>query len=176
MDGIAVATVHHPKRGQVTRLNWRGWQVDLDGLSVSVPAQHSAEAQLDDLAGLLNAAYRMLGIAVLPRTQSLFGLRATLPEVLSADVVTILRAAQRIAEQSWNRRSFDVYACTSQAWQDAGAPVPYTLLLDTLRAALPPDRASLTEYNDTSGDLAMQTLYDQAISMWHGATDHRRSA
>jgi len=34
---IGVEYVHHVKRGLLTRLTWRGWDVDIDGPNVTVP-------------------------------------------------------------------------------------------------------------------------------------------
>ncbi len=40
ITGIDVDHTQYPRRGQIiTRLSWRGWQVDLDGLSVRVPSR-----------------------------------------------------------------------------------------------------------------------------------------
>lgn len=166
---IDVQHVEHPKRGQVTRLTWRGWQVDMDALSVTVPPQQTT-ARTDDLDTLLRAAYRMLDIAVVRPRRPLTALRVALPEPLAADLVAVLRAAQRIVDRRWDRRSTDVYAATSQAWQDAGMTVPHALLVATLRAALPPAATSLADYEHAAGAQALHTLYDHAIGLW--CTDH----
>ena len=31
---VGIEHVHHIKRGQVTRLTWNGWMVDIDGVGV----------------------------------------------------------------------------------------------------------------------------------------------
>jgi hypothetical protein len=163
ITGIDVHHAQHPKRGQVTRLCWQGWQVDIDGLSVSVPPQDTT-GTIDDLATLLGAAYRMLDIPIIRRPHPLTVLRAAPPEPLAAELVAILSAAQHIADRRWDRRASDVYACTSQAWQDAGMTVPYALLLATLRAALPQAASSLAGYEYVPNAQPLHTLYDRAIA------------
>jgi hypothetical protein len=165
ITGIKVNHAHHPKHGQITRLSWRGWQVDLDGLSVCVPLQDSTGTSIDDLATLLCAAYRMLRIPVVRRPSALAVLRRGLPTTLAAEVAQILRAAQAVADKHWDRRPFDIYACTKQSWQDAGMSVPYAALVTTLRAALPQPGSSLAEHNHTATAAAIHTLYDHAISL-----------
>jgi hypothetical protein len=51
--GIGFEHLHHIKRGQVTRLTWNGWLVDIDGTSVTVALQDSAGKTIADLATLL---------------------------------------------------------------------------------------------------------------------------
>lgn len=165
ITGIAIDHAHHPKRGQITRLSWHGWQVDLDGLSVSVPQQDSTGTTTTDLAILLQAAYRMLNIAV-PRPPDLAAMvRGGLPKPMADDLVSTFRAAQHIADVHWHRRSFDIYACTSQAWHDSGMKLPYALLIATLRSALPQPGSSLADFNDTATASAIHTLYEHAITL-----------
>ncbi len=61
-----------------------------------------------------------------------------------------------------------MYACTKQAWRDAGMPVPYAALVTTLRAALPQPGSSLADHNHTATAAAIHTLYDQAIGLCAG--------
>lgn len=164
ITGIEVDHAHHPKRGQITRLSWHGWQVDIDGLSVSVPLQDSTGRTTTDLATLLQAAYRMLNIAV-PRPPDLAAMvRAGLPKPMAEDLASTLRSAQQIADSHWHRRSFDIYACTSQAWHESGMKLPYALLMATLRAALPQPGSSLADFNDTATASAIHALYEGAIA------------
>lgn len=165
ITGIEVDRTEHPKRGQITRLSWRGWQVDLDELSVSVPQQDSAGKSIDDLATLLCTAYRMLDIPVVRRPSAQTVLSRGLPAPLAGPVAQNLRAAQEVADKHWDRRSFDIYACTKQAWLDDGLSVPYAVLVTTLRAALPNPGSSLAEHNCTATAAAIHTLYDHAISL-----------
>jgi hypothetical protein len=173
LAGIDVQHVEHPKRGQLTRLTWHGWQVDFDALSVTVPPQQNP-ARTGDLDTLLRAAYRMLDIAVVHQRRPLTAVRAELPEPLAAELVAVLRAAQRIVDRRWDRRSTDVYAATSQAWQDADMTVPYALLVATLREALPPTATNLADYEHAASPQALYALYDGAISLW--CTDHADQA
>lgn len=165
LTGLAVEHTDHPKRGQITRLTWRGWQVNLDGLTVCVPQQASPGNNIDDLATLLHAAYRMLNIPVVRRRSAQAILRTGLPAPLAVATAQTLRAAQHVADKRWNRISFDVYACTKQAWLDAGMQVPYAVLVSTLRAALPQPGSSLTEHNHTATAAAIHALYDRAIGL-----------
>jgi hypothetical protein len=92
--GIDVQHVEHPKRGRLTRLTWHGWQVDVDALNVTVPPQQNP-ARTGDLDTLLRVAYRMLDVAIARQRRPLAVLRAELPEPLIAEIVDVLRAAQR---------------------------------------------------------------------------------
>jgi hypothetical protein len=165
LPGLAEEPTHHPARGQITRLSWRGWHVHLDGESVRVPVQDGDGKSIDDLDDLLTAAYRMLNIPIARRPSTLAALRAGLPAPLTGRVVQILRAAQRLADNRWGSRSSGVYDCTHQAWQDAGMGVPYTLLVTALRAALPQPGASLADYHHTATAAALHTLYDHAVGL-----------
>jgi hypothetical protein len=57
-------------------------------------------------------------------------------------------------------------------------PVPHTLLLTTLRAALPP-ATTLADYSHAATPRAIHALFDHAIQIWrggphYGATGVRR--
>lgn len=39
LTDLTVAHLPRTKVGELTRLSWRGWHVDLDGYRVTVPAQ-----------------------------------------------------------------------------------------------------------------------------------------
>jgi hypothetical protein len=168
LTGVVVAHVPSVKGGELTRLSWRGWHIDLDGQRVTVPAQLIADKSMEDLDLLLGAGYRMLNIATAPRLSPLPQLRDRLPDVMVAQIVAILRSAQRIADIDCRRRAFDIYNCTRRAWQDAGMSVPYALLLRSLRAALPPGVGTLAAYDRWARATAVHDLYTAAISSWRG--------
>ena len=162
---IAVTQADHPKRGHVTRLTWHGWHVDIDDQSVSVPTQPSDGKNIEALATLLNAAYRTLNIPTARRHWPAAAVWSGLSEPLAAATETILRAARALAAAQWSLRSFDIYACTRQAWLATNQRVPHALLITALRAALPQPGASLAEYNDTATRTAILALYDRAIEL-----------
>jgi hypothetical protein len=108
-----------------------------------VPTQPIAGKNMDDLDLLLGTGYRMLNIATSPRLSPLPQLRNRLPDAMVAQIIAVLRAARNLADMDCRRRAFDIYECTSRAWQDAGMSVPYALLLRSLRAALPPGVGTL---------------------------------
>ena len=138
LTGLNVTHLPRIKGEDQTRLSWRGWHVDLDGQRVTVPAQPIAGKNTADLDLLLGAGYRMLDITTAARLSPLPQLRGRIPDGMITQIVEILQAAQRIAETDCHRQAFDVYDCTNRAWHDAGMPVPYALLMRSLRAALPP--------------------------------------
>jgi hypothetical protein len=176
---IAIEHVHHTKRGEITRLAWKGWMVDIDGVSVTVPLQDTAGKTIADLGTLLGAAYRMVNIPIARGPAPLARIRADLPAVKVREVVDVLRAAQAIAENDCHRRTFDIYGCISRAWRNADMPVPHTLLIATLRAALPP-ATTLADYTHQATLRGIQALFDQAIELWRrdpqcGTTELRRA-
>ena len=75
LPGLAVAHLPRIRGGDLTRLSWRGWHVDLDQHRVTVPAQPIAGKNIDDLDLLLGAGYRMLNIATATRLSPLPQLR-----------------------------------------------------------------------------------------------------
>ena len=164
--GIDVAHLPHTRGGELTRLSWRGWHVELHGQRVTVPTQPINGKNSDDLDLLLGAGYRMLHIATAPRLSPLAHLRGRLPENMVAQIVAVLRCARRLAEIDCRREAFDVYDCTSRAWQDAGMSIPYALLLRSLRAALPPGMGALADYDRRASATAVHALYSSAIDLW----------
>ena len=175
---VGIEHVHHIKRGQVTRLTWNGWMVDIDGVSVTVPVQETAGKTIADLGTLLGAAYRMVDIPIARGIAPLTRIRSHLPAPTVRELVDVLRAAQEIAENDWHRHRFDIYRCISRAWHDADMPVPHTLLIMTLRAALPP-ATTLADYDHQATPRAIHALFDHAIEIWrrgprYGATSSRR--
>ena len=174
---VGIEHVHHIKRGQVTRLTWNGWMVDIDGVSVTVPVQETAGKAIADLGTLLGAAYRMVDIPIARGIAPLTRIRSHLPAHGP-------RARRRPAcrpgdrQNDWHRHRFDIYRCISRAWHDADMPVPHTLLIMTLRAALPP-ATTLADYNHQATPRAIHALFDHAIEIWrrgprYGATSSRR--
>jgi hypothetical protein len=92
---VGIEHVHHIKRGQVTRLTWNGWMVDIDGVSVTVPVQDTAGKAIADLGTLLGAAYRMVDIPIARGIAPLTRIRSHLPDPTVRDLVDVLRAPRR---------------------------------------------------------------------------------
>jgi hypothetical protein len=99
LTGLAVAHLPRIRGGDLTRLSWRGWHIDLDEQRVTVPAQPVAGKNIDDLDLLLGAGYRMLTIATAARLILLPQLRDRLPDSMITQIVAVLQSAQRIADR-----------------------------------------------------------------------------
>lgn len=162
---IGIEHVHHPKHGQIRRLTFNGWLVDVDGTNATVPEQHSAGKTVADLATLLGAAYKMMNTPITRSADAEPRLRAVLPAPIVGELIRVLRAAQAIADERWHRSTFDIYQCTRLAWQNAGMMLPHTLLITSLRAALPP-ATTLADYNHAATARTIHALFDDAISIW----------
>ncbi|OBJ10874.1 hypothetical protein [Mycobacterium sp. 1465703.0] len=159
-------TVEHAedlKRGHVTTVSSGGWCVTISGPNVTVPGQDSAGKSIEDLAALLQAAYRMAATPINSGIGLLARVRTSLSEPLMADLVAVLRAAQRLAAQQWNRASRDVYRCLALAWRNTGMAVPYTLLVAALRAGLPPS-TTLCDFNSDANLHSVHALFEIAIA------------
>jgi hypothetical protein len=166
-------------RRRTTVVQFGGWTVDIDGAAVTVPSQDIAGKTIHDLANCLNEAYTLAGVRITSGPPT-YG-----PEVVDA-VIGTLRLAQQIAKKHWRSRSYDVYRCTRDAWENTGMVAPYILLIGVLRAALPA-ATTLIEYNDRADGTQICGLYDRAIALfrqssarvsgvWHDSRDRRRSA
>lgn len=166
LPGPSVTHLRSTKGDDLTRLSWRGWHVDLGGQRVTVPSQPIAGKNTADLDLLLGTGYRVLGIATAPRNGPLPYVRDRLPDNTITHIVETLQSAQRIANAACRRGAFDVYDCTSQAWQDAGMAVPYAWLMRSLRAALPPGAGNLAVYDRRASAAAVHDLYATAIRSW----------
>lgn len=168
LTGLTVAHLPRTKGGDLTRLSWRGWHVDLDEHRVTVPVQPIAGKNIDDLDLLLGAGYRMLNITTPARLSPLPQLRDRLPDAMIAQIVAVLQSAQRLADTDCRREAFDVYDCTSRASRDAGMSVPYAPLIRSLRAALPPGMGNLAAYDRCARSTDVHDLYTEAIRSWRG--------
>jgi hypothetical protein len=56
LTGLAVAHLPRIRGGDLTRLSWRGWHIDLDEQRVTVPSQPVAGKNIDDFDLLLAPA------------------------------------------------------------------------------------------------------------------------
>jgi hypothetical protein len=168
LTGLAITHLPRIRGGDLTRLSWRGWHVDLDQHRATVPAQPIAGKNIDDLDLLLRAGYRMLNIATAARLSPVPKLRDRLPETMITEIVEVLQSAQRTADIDCRRGAFDVYECTSRAWRDAGMSIPYAVLMRSLRAALPPGVGNLATYDRAARPAAVYDLYSAAIVSWRG--------
>lgn len=160
---LTVEHLRDLKRGRITAVSAGGWLVKIFGPNVTVPAQDSAGKCIDDLAALLQAAYQIAGTPINSGIGSLARVRASLPEPLLAELVEVLRSAQRIADQQWNRASRDAYQCLELAWRNTSMHVPYTLLVAALRTALPP-ATTLCDFNNEANVHTIHALFESAIA------------
>lgn len=131
----------------ITRLQYRGWFVDVDAHVVSVPRQIVTTQHLADLHVCLVAAHTMARTNARPAVTSA---APSAPRPTPTDIlVTLLEDARSIAENQWHPNNFDIYACTRTAWAEAESAwdVPFTDVLNALRRGLAPD-TNLTEFSD----------------------------
>lgn len=166
MTSLTQLTVEHAedlRRGRITVVSLGGWSVKIAGPNVTVPVQDSARKSTDDLAALLQAAYQVAGTPINNGIGSWARVRDALPERLVADLIAVLRAAQRTADAQWNRASCDVYRCLGLAWRDADMRVPHTLLVAAMRAGLPP-ATTVCDFNSTANLHTVHALFDAAIA------------
>ena len=111
------------------------------------------------------AAYKMINTPITRSADAQPRIRAVLPAPIVGELIHVLRAAQAIADERWHRSTFDIYRCTRLAWQNAGMMLPHTLLITTLRAALPP-ATTLADYNHAARTRTIHALFDDAINIW----------
>lgn len=129
---IAIEHVHHPKHGPVRRLSRRGWLVDITDIgAVLVPVQATSGKTTADLRQLLAAAYAMADAP-------LQGAYEPVTAGTVEDVIAALRAGHAAARASSRPTQIDIYQCAAAGWDRSGQRAPYRLVIDALRAALPP--------------------------------------
>lgn len=159
-------TVEHAedlKRERVTTVSSGGWCVRISGPNVTVPVQDSAGKPIEDLASLLQTAYRMAGTPINSGIGSLARVRASLSEPLLADLVAVLRAAQRLAasngtghhatsiDASHWRGATPAWRCRTPFWSRP------------LRAGLPPS-TTLCDFNSDANVHSVHALFEIAIA------------
>lgn len=147
-------------RQRVSRLQFRGWSVDVAGTTISIPHQAITTAMsADDLAACLDAA-RALSRQHRPPVAA----PAAPPRACDLDAITaILQSARDLARSHWHPTRFDIYAVTSQAWETAGMNIAHTALIRALQQVLPDD-TRLIDVNDRSTCEQICKLYDSAIT------------
>ncbi|HYB37246.1 MAG TPA: hypothetical protein VEF72_16865 [Mycobacterium sp.] len=153
-------------RRRTTVVQFGGWTVDIDGAAVTVPRQDITGKTIHDLAICLNEAYTRAGVRITSGPPT-YG-----PEVVDA-VIGTLRLARQIAKKHWQSRSYDLYRCTRDAWENTGLVAPYTLIIVVLRAALPA-ATTLIEYNDRANGTQICGLYDRAIALLRRSSAGKR--
>lgn len=166
-DGVQVRVAADPvTKHRVTRVEFRGWAVDLVGATVVIPTQAApAGGSVSDLEVCLNAARTLLAQHCSASRVSAANTRA--PDVPDADssavVVEVLSHARVIAAQSWHWQRFNVYDCTSEAWKATGLQIPHRRVIEALHAVLP-DGKGLMEFNLSATRDQICTLDDSAIA------------
>ncbi|GAA2401593.1 hypothetical protein [Mycolicibacterium llatzerense] len=149
---VAIEHVHHPKHGPVSRLSRRGWSVDItDTGAVVVPVQTTSGKTTADLRYLLSAAYAM---AEAPLQGAYEPVTASTVE----HVIAALRAGYAAALASTRPTQIDVYQCAAAGWDRTGQNAPYRLVIDALRAALPPKTTLVDHPSDAVPDLFRRAI------------------
>lgn len=147
----------------ITRLQYRGWSVDVDAHVVSVPHQIITTQRAADLQVCLSAALTLARNNARPAAPAPTATAEPRPTPAHI-LVTLLEAARSIAADRWHPTNFDIYVCTRTAWEDAACDVPYADLLHALRRTLDPGR-TLSDYEDTArGRSDIVALYNAAIA------------
>lgn len=151
---------------RVTRVEFRGWAVDLAGATLVLPTQGvPVGGSVADLEVCLNAARALLAQR---RTASRMpvALSAT-PDVPGADsddaLIEVLRQARGLAAQSWHWQRFNVYECVSEAWKTTGLQLPHRRVIEALHAVIP-DGKGLMEFNLGATRDQVCALFDSAIA------------
>lgn len=164
--GVRVLRHHDPATGhQITRVQFRGWQVDVDGTTISLPRHTLNAGQTPlDLAVCLDAARSLIEGRPRPAPRPT---RPAPPIDHRATVAAVLAEARAIAATHWHPTLCDIYECTSAAWTASGMRIGYTTLTRALRTALP-EGMRLIAFNDaatTRDDIC--SFFDRAISLLH---------
>lgn len=142
------------------RIKHRGWTVLVDKTTgtVSVPPQAlTADIHPEDLAACLAQARSHLRPHQPPPADD------APPQPTAADIAQTLRAGGVIATNSWHPYHYDIYECTRQAWEEADMAMPYSCLLNALRAVLPAG-ATLADFNDEIRLTGIVRLYTNAAN------------
>lgn len=169
---IRLLTSPHSRPGRpITRLQYRGWFVDVDATvgAVTVPAQVLSTQHAEDFARCLDAA-RAYALQHAPVVRRHAPAPATgMPPAVAPSappLTAILTEARSVAAEQWQVVGRDIYTCTRMAWESVCVDVPYTAVLRALRRALVTHpAASLTEVNDQArGRADIVAFYDRAIA------------
>lgn len=142
------------------RIKHRGWTVVVDKTegTVTVPPQAlSADIYVEDLAACLAQARSHLR----PHQPAPDGDAPPPPTV--DDIANALRAGRAIATDHWHPYRYDIYDCTRRAWEEADMTMPYSFLLNALRAVLPAG-VTLADFNDEVGLNGITRLYTNAAN------------
>lgn len=153
---------------RMTRVEFRGWAVDLAGMTLVIPTQAvPAGGSVTDLEVCLNAARTLLAQR---RTASRVPAvtPAEAPGICDDDsaaavLVDVLNHARAVAAQSWHWQRFNVYDCTSDAWKATGLQLPHRRVIEALHAVLP-DGKGLMEFNLGATRDQICALFDSAIA------------
>lgn len=162
MNTTAPNIADHPgtPRPQRVRIKHRGWTVLVDkaGGTITVPPQaFTADTYIEDLAACLAQARSHLRPHQPPPTDD------TPPPPTVDDIAKALRAGRAIATDNWHPYRYDIYDCTRQAWEQADMTMPYSCLLNALRAVLPAG-ATLADFNDEVQLNGITRLYTNAAN------------
>jgi len=160
----------------VLRVRFRGWVADVHNATVVVPQQvYAKSADPADFTTCVSVAASFAAGAPPRRKAPQDAGSAAAAESLARAAVAALRTAATVAEQHWNPRRCDIYACLSRAWADHGQVAAYAGLTAALRPLVP--QGNLLAYNDTQttgADIA--ALFRRAAAMVERRTADRGTA
>ncbi len=151
----------------MTRLQWRGWRVDIsdDSRAVTVPRQHGADGPIEELSALMAFAYDRIGVQVTPGSGSSAEVLAKADPVHVDDAIALLEATWRIVERRWpHRRTLNIYTCLNEAWEQDEMLVPPVVPLAALRSALPEGKL-LCDYTARNSPQTAKALFRGAIAL-----------
>ncbi|MBE5477714.1 hypothetical protein E3G68_005047 [Mycobacteroides abscessus] len=185
-DGGGKARVHHQPAGaptgevqvrvaadpvtkhRVTRVEFRGWAVDV-GSSLVMPKQAvPVGGSVADLEICLNAARTLLAqhraASRVPPRAAPTATPGVVPDADPRDaLVDVLRQARAVAARSWHWQRFDVYECASEAWKSTGLRIPHRRVIEALHTVLPEGKG-LMEFNLAATRDQICGLFDSAIA------------
>lgn len=171
-NGVGAA-VHQPIESEPTRVEVRGWIVEVVGEAVVIPQQVLSPGMMVwDLAECLAAATTLARNhqrEARPHRRQQTRSRRHSPWPIAA----ILVRARDIAATTWHRVHHDIYDCTFQAWeeactavpwQQAHLTVPYAAVVRALRAGRIDPSQPLIAVNDRSTRRDVLSLYTRALN------------
>ncbi|MUL61195.1 hypothetical protein B5P44_01180 [Mycobacterium sp. CBMA 213] len=164
---VAFRQIRIGRNRVMTRLQWRGWRVDIsdDNRAVTVPRQHGANGPIEELSALMAFAYDRIGVQVTPGSGTSAEVLANADPVHVEDAIALLEATWRIVERRWpQRRSLNIYTCLNEAWEQDEMLVPPVIPLAALRAALPEGKL-LCDYTARHSPQTAKALFGGAIAL-----------
>jgi len=162
---IRITAYQDPATSQrITRLQFRGWTVEVVGSSVAIPMQIiTGDMSAHDLDACLTAATALARQRRTPDQRPKPASATPSTPAKSAAVADILTAAHKLAQNHWHPARFDIYETTRTAWMATNMNIAFITVLDALRRVIP-KHTRLIDINDHSTREQICALYDHAIT------------